>query len=158
MSSRCQPWASWNDLRNPIAQERAMASTKDDSIRDGDHDRSDRESALFDARTEDYLRRTRILRDGADHTPFRLGAALYAAWRELCSLNSRIAILRKNNWFPRGVSLDQFAQPGYAKYPLRCTYPRVRIRGIRRVLAIHPKATLVDFHILLTTIDPLLFP
>jgi len=128
--------------------------TKDDPLRDEGHDKADQESALSDDRTATGLRRRQILEAAINQTPIPLSVILHRVWRELCSLVSRIAILRRNNWFPRGVSLDHFAQGCYVQYPLRCKYRRARIRGIQKALSIHPMATLVDFHILVSAIDP----
>jgi hypothetical protein len=131
--------------------------TKGDSSHDGDHDKTAQEPALSDAHMEAFQRRKMILRAATDRARIPLGVVLRAVWLELCSLISRIVILRRNNWFPHGVSLDQFAQEDDVPYPLRCKYRRARIRGIQKVRSIHSGATLVDFHILVSAIDPQLF-
>jgi hypothetical protein len=85
------------------------------------------------------------------------GQGLRALWLEFRSLVSRIARLRKNNWYRYGICLQ--IREIRASYPdhVADKYQQARIRGIRRLLAIHPSATLVDFDVLVRTIHPCLF-
>jgi hypothetical protein len=134
-----------------------MLLTRDDSSRDVDHDKNVRELALSDVHMEASQRRTMIARGVTNPSPIRCFASLRAMWRELCSLFSRTVILLQNSWFPRAVTLDHFAQSGYALYPLRSRYQHDRIRGTQTVLSIQPRATPTDSHIPVTAIDPHLF-
>ena len=134
-----------------------MSTTKDDSVRDADQCNSDPEPTLSDARMEANPGRKLFSRVAAGLFPSHRLLGLRAAWRELCSLPSRIAILQRNNWFRYGIPLESSSQLASPQSAIRHRFRRARIRGIRKALSIHPALTPLDLYILLRTIDRDLF-
>jgi hypothetical protein len=135
----------------------SASTTKVDSISDEGQRNSGLESALSGARTEADHRRNWLSKVAANlFLPHRL-LGLRAMWREICSLPSRIAISRRNNWFRYGISLDCSVRGLFLPSYLRGKYRDARIRGIQILRTIHPAATPVDLHILLSAIDPQIF-
>jgi hypothetical protein len=133
-----------------------VSTTKVSPRCDVDQHNSDLGSSLSDVRKGADRRRNWISRAAANLFLSHHLLGLRTVWREICSLPSRIAIAQRNNWFRYGNSLDYSVQglpiPYHARRKWRC----VRIRGIQIMRSIHPRATPVDFHILLTAIDPLI--
>jgi hypothetical protein len=135
-----------------------QAATKDDSLRDkglpsGEGERSrhcdrtavDRETHPSEANSQDLFH------------PIGRWERLYTIWLEVRNLVSRIAILRNNNWFRYGICLQSGEERCVYSRQVAHRYQLARMRGIQRLLANHPAATVVDLHILLTTIHPSLF-
>lgn len=134
-----------------------MSTTKVSPRCDADPRNSGQESALSDVHTGADHRRNWISRAAASLFPSHRLLGLRTVWRELCSLPSRIAIARRNNWFRYGICLDSTVQGHPMPHALRHRYRGARIRGIQIMRSIHPGATMVDHQILLTSIDPQIF-
>ncbi len=134
-----------------------MSTTTGDSKPDGDQGNSGLELALSDAHREEGRRRSLFSRAAASLLPPHRLLGLRAVWREICSLPSRIAILRRNNWFRYGIPLESSSQLASPQSAIRGRFRRARIRGIRKALSIHPALTPLDFYVLLRTIDRDLF-
>jgi hypothetical protein len=134
-----------------------VSTTKVESKRDGDQRNSDLESALSGAHREAGHQRNLLSRVAVSLFPPPRLLGLRAVWRELCSLHSRIAILRKNNWFRYGIPLESPSQLASPRHAIRGRFRRARIRGIQKALSIHPGLTPLDFYILARTIDRDLF-
>ena len=134
-----------------------MSTTKVETKRDERLDNICLESALSGAHTGADRQRRLFSRVGASLFPSHRLLGLHAVWRELCSLPSRIAILRRNNWFRFGISLESSSRQGNLPRATRDKFRRARIRGIRKLLSIHPAATPLDFYVLLRSIDRDLF-
>ena len=130
-----------------------MSTTKASPRCDADQHNSDQESALSDDRTATGHRRSWISKAVTNLFHSHLVSGLHITWQELCSLPSRIAIARRNNWFRYGTSPDWYVQGFPLTHSLHRKYRDARIRGIRIIHTIHPAATPVDFHILLNSID-----
>jgi hypothetical protein len=133
--------------------EKENAATKGDSKLDEGQCNSGLESALSGARTEADHRRNWLLGAVASLFHSRHASGLRALWRELCSLPSRIAISRRNNWFRYGTSPDCYVQGLPLPPDMRRKCRGIHIRGIQILRTIHPAATPVDVHILLNAID-----
>ena len=134
-----------------------MSTTKVSPRCDADQRNSDQGSALSDVHTGADHRRNWISRVAASLFPSHRLLGLRTVWRELCSLPSRIAIARRNNWFRYGICLDSTVRGLPMPHALRRRYRGARIRGIQIMRSIHPEATMVDHQILLTSIDPQIF-
>jgi hypothetical protein len=134
-------------------------TTKDDSLRDRECPSSEGEKSRRCDRTA--VGREIFLPESDPPTISQsLGQTarrLHAIWLELRNLTSRIALLRNNNWFRYGICLQSGEERAMLSHQAARKYQQARILGIRRLLANHPAATLVDFHLLLTTIHPCLF-
>ena len=73
---------------------------------------------------------------------------LRAAWWELCSAYWRMKMLRRTRLHRHGICLLT-REESLAHTPLECRRLRsVRIQCIRKLLAIHPAATVVDLDLL----------
>ena len=134
-----------------------MSTTKVESECGGDRHNSDLESALTGAHTEADRRRNLLSKVSTNLFPSRRLLGLRAVWRELFSLPSRIAILRRNNWFRYGIPLESLSQRENLPPNLRNKYRRARIRGIQKLCSIHPAPSPLDFYILARTIGHDLF-
>jgi hypothetical protein len=134
-----------------------VSTTKVDSKRDGDQCNSDLELALFGDHREEGRRRNLFSKVAASLFPSHRLLGLRAVWRELCSLRSRIAILRRNNWFRFGICLESPSQQASGRCDPQRDFRCARIRGIQKMRSIHPGATPLDFYILARTIDRDLF-
>lgn len=136
-----------------------MSITTDERSLDAGLRSNGPELALSDGRK--VKRRRRSLLSRAVTNLFRIRADLRACshivWQELCSLVARIAIARKNNWYRSGTPFGSCIVARRLPRRLASKYRLARIRGIQLLRAIHPEATQVDVHILLTAIDPHLF-
>lgn len=132
-------------------------STKGEPTLDGGQHSSDLESALSDAHMEVGQRRKLISSIAASLFPPHRLLGLRAVRRELCTLPSRIAILRSNNWFRYGIPLESPSQQENFPRAIRDKFRRARIRGIRKARSIYPALSPLDLYILLRTIDRDLF-
>ena len=134
-----------------------QAATRDDSLRDTGYPSAGGEKRTNRDRRESG--RQKIPPAGASqdiflvHRPQRLRAI----WLEVRNLVYRIALLRKHNWFRYGICLQSGEERCLYSRQVGRKYQLARMRGIQRLLANHPAATLVDLHILLRTIHPSLF-
>lgn len=78
---------------------------------------------------------------------------LHALLLEFCSLAGRIAILRENK-LHLGMSLGPTWEQDANQRLVKCTRTRVRMMCIRRLHAIHPRASLVDHFLLIQSLHP----
>ncbi len=82
---------------------------------------------------------------------------LHTIWRELCNVRHRIALLHRNKLHRCGICLETSSERHRRRHQQRCNFRQVRMRSIRKLLTIHPEATLVDLHLLTQIVGPHLF-
>lgn|GEM_PF-5171629 len=85
----------------------------------------------------------------------RFSPLLHGVLLEFYSLFGRIEILRKNKLHRCGISLGPTWERNPTGQLQHCTRTRDRMRCMRRLLSIHPKASPVDLYLLLSTTDVL---
>ena len=92
----------------------------------------------------------------ADRLRYRL-AYLRIFWCEICNVRRRMEILRNANLIRGGVPIQQPQDVRLFEYQMPGTWPQARMRGIRVLRAIHPRASPIDLYLAVSIVGPALF-